>query len=272
MIRRFKKHKAGCISLAVLGLIVLAALLAPVIAPYDPNAINPEFAAPPSAKHLLGTDQIGRDLFSRLLYGTRISLMVGFLSTLIATVIGAILGLLAGYFGKAVDMCIMRLTDTVMSFPYILLILVSGAIFGPGLWNIIIILGLIDWPGIARVVRGNVLSIKEKDYVHASELAGMSRSYILFKDILPNTIAPILVFATSVMAISILDEAGLSFIGMGVQPPTASLGNMLNGAQSLTVLTKLPWLWISPGLMIVLLVVCVNFTGDALRDAIDPTT
>lgn len=272
VIRRFKYHKAGVISLVILCIIVLAALLAPIIAPYDPNMINPEFASAPSAKHILGTDQIGRDLFSRLLYGTRVSLMVGFLSTLIATFIGVILGLIAGYFGNAADMVIMRFTDMVMSFPYILLILVAGAIFEPGMWNIIIILGFIDWPGIARLVRGNVLSIKEKDYVHASRIGGMSRRYILFSDILPNTIAPILVFATSVMAISILDEAALSFLGMGVQPPTASLGNMLNGAQSITVLTKLPWLWISPGAVIVLLVVCVNFIGDALRDAVDPNT
>ncbi len=256
----------------ILSLIVLAALLAPVLAPYDPNAINPEFSAAPSVKHILGTDQIGRDLFSRLLYGTRVSLLVGFLSTLIATFIGVLLGLIAGYFGGAADMIIMRCTDMVMSFPYILLILVAGAIFEPGMWNIILILGFIDWPGIARLVRGNVLSIKEKDFVHASRIGGMSRAYILFSDILPNTIAPILVFATSVMAISILDEAALSFLGMGVQPPAASLGNMLNGAQSITVLTKLPWLWISPGAVIVLLVVCVNFIGDALRDAIDPST
>ena len=272
VIRRFKYHKAGVVSLVILTLIVLAALLAPVIAPFDPNAINPEFSAAPSAKHILGTDQIGRDLFSRLLYGTRVSLLVGFLSTLIATFIGVLLGLIAGYFGGAADMIIMRCTDMVMSFPYILLILVAGAIFEPGMWNIILILGFIDWPGIARLVRGNVLSIKEKDFVHASRIGGMSRAYILFSDILPNTVAPILVFATSVMAISILDEAALSFLGMGVQPPAASLGNMLNGAQSITVLTKLPWLWISPGAVIVLLVVCVNFIGDALRDAIDPST
>jgi peptide/nickel transport system permease protein len=171
-----------------------------------------------------------------------------------------------------IDMVIMRFTDMVMSFPYILLILVAATIFEPGMWNIILILGFVDWPGVARLVRGSVLEIKEADFVHSSQIAGMSRPYILLSDILPNVTAPILVFATSVMAISILDESALSFLGMGVQPPTASLGNMLDGAQSLTILTKMPWLWIPPGVMIILLVICVNFIGDALRDALDPTT
>ncbi len=267
---RFKHHKAGMISLTVLLIIAAAAFAAPLLAPFDPDMISPEFAAPPSAVHILGTDQIGRDMLSRLLYGTRVSLIVGILSTLIATFIGVLLGLAAGFFGGAADMCIMRFTDMVMSFPYILLVLVAGAIFEPGMWNIILILGFIDWPGVARLVRGNVLSIREKDYVSASRLAGMSGSYIMLKDILPNTMAPVLVFSTSVMAISILDEAALSFLGMGVQPPTASLGNMLNGANSITVLTKMPWLWVFPGAVIILLVVCVNLTGDALRDSMDP--
>ena len=198
-------------------------------------------------------------------------MLVGVMSTLIATGAGTVLGLIAGYFGGALDSVIMRFTDMVMSFPYILLILVAAAIFKPGMWNIILILGVVDWPGVARLVRGNVMSIRNADYVRASQIAGMPKRYILFSDILPNVMAPILVFATSVVAISILDESALSFLGMGVQPPVASLGNMLDGAQSLTVLTSKLWLWMPPGLLIVILVVCVNFIGDALRDAIDPT-
>ena len=269
--RRFRHHRLACFSLAVLAVICNAAVLAPIIAPYDPEEIAGPFGAAPSLKFILGTDQIGRDMFSRLLYATRISLLVGVLATAISTAIGVILGLLGGYFGGWLDIAIMRFTDMVMSFPYILLVLVAAAIFEPGLWSIILILGFVDWPGIARLVRGNVLSLRETNFVKGSIVAGMPTRHILFSEILPNTVAPILVYATSVMALSMLDEASLSFLGMGVQPPAASLGNMLNSAQSLTVLTRQPWLWIPPGLLIVILVVAINFVGDALRDALDPS-
>ena len=269
--RRFRHHRLACFSLAVLAVICTAAVLAPIIAPYDPEEIAGPFGAAPSLKFILGTDQIGRDMFSRLLYATRISLLVGVLATAISTAIGVILGLLGGYFGGWLDIAIMRFTDMVMSFPYILLVLVAAAIFEPGLWSIILILGFVDWPGIARLVRGNVLSLRETNFVKSSIVAGMPVRHILFSDILPNTVAPILVYATSVMALSMLDEASLSFLGMGVQPPAASLGNMLNSAQSMTVLTKQPWLWLPPGLLIVILVVAINFVGDALRDALDPS-
>ena len=268
--RRFKRHRLGMAGLFVAALIGLAALLAPLIAPHDPEAIVGPFAAPPSLDFWLGTDQIGRDMLSRLLYATRVSLLVGILATAISTAVGVVLGLVAGYFGGWLDMVIMRFTDMVMSFPYILLVLVAAAIFEPGLWSIILILGFVDWPGIARLVRGNVLSLRETNFVKSNIVAGMPLRHILFSEILPNTVAPILVYATSVMALSMLDEAALSFLGMGVQPPAASLGNMLNSAQSLTVLTSQPWLWIPPGLLIVILVVAINFAGDALRDAVDP--
>lgn len=271
VIRRFRHHKAGVVSFWIVAVIIVLALLAPLLAPYGPQEITSDFSAAPSLKHLLGTDQIGRDVLSRLLFGTRVSLFVGFMATVISTVLGVLLGLLAGYVGGALDMVLMRFTDMVMSFPYILLILVASVIFKPGLWSIILIFGFVDWPGVARLVRGSILSIKEQDYVKSSQIAGMPRSYILFSDILPNVMTNILVFATTVMATSILDEAALSFLGMGIQPPAASLGNMLNGAESVTVLTGMPWLWISPGLVIIILVVCVNFVGDALRDALDPT-
>lgn len=269
-IRRFLNHKLGTFSFFLLGILMLAAILAPLLSPYDPNAIVGKFSQAPNGEFLLGTDQVGRDVLSRLLYGSRVSLMVGFLATLISSVIGIVLGLLAGYFGGFLDMMIMRFTDMVMSFPYILLVLVAAAIFKPGLWTMILILGFVDWPQMARLVRGNVLSIREKNYVKASKIAGMSTRYILFSEILPNTMAPILIYGTSVVAISMLDEAALSFLGMGIQPPQASLGNMLNGAQSLSILTSKPWLWIPPGLMILVLVMSINFIGDALRDAFDP--
>lgn len=270
--RRFRRHHLAMVSLVILAVLGGAALFAPLIAPYDPNELAGPFAAPPSIEFPLGTDQIGRDVLSRLLYGTRISLMVGVLATLISTTIGVILGLTAGYFGGITDMVIMRFTDMVMSFPYILLVLVAASIFEPGLWSIILILGFVDWPGIARLVRGNVLSLRETNFVKSNLVAGMPLRHILFSEILPNIAAPILVYATSVLALSMLDEAALSFLGMGVQPPAASLGNMLNGAQSLTVLTKQPWLWIPPGVMIIVLVIAINFVGDALRDALDPNS
>lgn len=270
--RRFKRHHLAMISLVVVIILGGAALFAPWLAPYDPDAIVGPFSSAPSLQFLLGTDQIGRDVFSRLLYAMRISLLVGIMATLISTVVGVVLGLIAGYFGGVADMIIMRFTDMVMSFPYILLVLVAAAIFQPGLWNIILILGFVDWPGIARLVRGNVLNLRETNFIKGNIVAGMPLRHILFSEILPNTVAPILVYATSVLALSMLDEAALSFLGQGVQPPTASLGNMLNGAQSLTVLTKQPWLWIPAGLLIVILVMAINFIGDALRDALDPNS
>ena len=272
VMRRFRAHHLAKISLVILVVVGLAALFAPVVAPYDPDAIVGTFSGAPCKEFILGTDQIGRDVFSRLLYATRISLLVGILATVISTVIGVVLGLIAGYFGGVADMILMRFTDMVMSFPYILLVLVAASIFKPGLWNIILILGFVDWPGIARLVRGNVLSLRETNFIKGNIVAGMPLRHILFSEILPNTAAPILVYATSVLALSMLDEAALSFLGLGVQPPTASLGNMLNGAQSLTVLTKQPWLWIPPGLLIVVLVIAINFIGDALRDALDPNS
>ncbi len=268
--RRFCRHKLAVISLAILTVLIVLAMLAPIIAPYAPNKVSGGFSKPPDAKHWLGTDQIGRDMFSRLLYAMRVSLLVGFLATLISTVIGVVLGLISGYFGGWVDRAIMSFTDMVMSFPYILLVLVAAAIFEPGMWSIILILGFVDWPGVTRLVRGNVLSLRETNFCKSDVTAGMPGRYILFSEILPNTMAPVLVYATSVFAISILDEAALSFLGMGVQAPTASLGNILNGAQSLTILTSKPWLWLPAGTLIILLVICINFVGDALRDALDP--
>ncbi len=217
VIRRFRHHKAGVVSFWIVAVIIVLALLAPLLAPYGPQEITSDFSAAPSLKHLLGTDQIGRDVLSRLLFGTRVSLFVGFMATVISTVLGVLLGLLAGYVGGALDMVLMRFTDMVMSFPYILLILVASVIFKPGLWSIILIFGFVDWPGVARLVRGSILSIKEQDYVKSSQIAGMPRSYILFSDILPNVMTNILVFATTVMATSILDEAALSFLGMGLR-------------------------------------------------------
>ncbi|KAB7665650.1 oligopeptide ABC transporter permease [Bacillus sp. B1-b2] len=268
--KRFFKHKLAVIGTVIFTLMVLVAVFAPLIAPHDPYAVEGEFAAAPTADHLLGTDEVGRDLFSRLLYAARVSLSVGVGAVAIYVTIGTILGAIAGYFGKWVDMIIMRITDVFMSFPYLMVILVLVSIMGPSLFNVILVLGLLGWPSIARLVRGSVLSIKEMDYVKAGVALGYSTPKIVFQHILPNCIAPILVNATFGIASAIIMEASLSFLGMGVQPPTASWGNMLTEAQSITVLASQPWLWIPPGIMILLSVISINFMGDGLRDAMDP--
>lgn len=267
---RFKKHKLAVVSVIYLIAIIICALFAPWIVPYHPNEITASFNSPPSWQHWLGTDQVGRDVFSRAIFAARVSLTVGIGSIMISSIIGVILGLIAGYVGGFIDGVIMRLTDIFMSFPYIMLILVVASIVGPGLTNIIIILGVLGWPGIARLVRGNVLAIKQADYVKAAIALGYKTPRILFKHILPNTIAPILIYATAGVAGAILDEAALSFLGLGVQPPDASWGNMLSNAQSVSILTSQPWLWIPPGLMILFTVLAINFIGDAFRDALDP--
>lgn len=269
--RRFRRHRLAMVSGVILLAIIAAALIGPFFLKYAPTQITTDFAKGPSAEHWLGTDQTGRDVLARLLSATRISLLVGVAAAGVSTIVGVILGLVAGYFGGVPDMIIMRVTDMVMSFPYILLVIVAASIFEPGLTSIILILGFVDWPGVARLVRGNVLSLRETNFVKGNLLAGMPKRYILFSEILPNTIAPVLVYATNVTALSILDEAALSFLGLGIRPPAASLGNMLNGAQSLTILTSKPWLWIPPGVVLILIVVAINFIGDALRDAVDPT-
>ncbi|MGP7818330.1 oligopeptide ABC transporter permease [Niallia sp. 01092] len=268
--KRFFKHKLAVVGLVIFTLIALIAIFAPILAPHNPYSVDGEFAAAPSSDHILGTDEVGRDLFSRLLYAARVSLSVGVGAVAIYVAIGTVLGAIAGYFGKWVDMVIMRITDVFMSFPYLMVILVLVSIMGPKLINVIFVLGLLGWPSIARLVRGSVLSIKQMDYVKAGVALGYSTPKIVFQHILPNCIAPILVNATFGIASAIIMEASLSFLGMGVQPPTASWGNMLTEAQSITVLASQPWLWIPPGIMILLSVLSINFMGDGLRDAMDP--
>ncbi|WP_141430546.1 oligopeptide ABC transporter permease [Bacillus sp. 03113] len=268
--KRFFKHKLAVVGLVIFSIIVLLAVFAPLIAPHNPYSVDGEFAAKPSAQHILGTDEVGRDLFSRLIYASRVSLVVGVGATAIYVAIGTILGAIAGYFGKWIDNVIMRITDVFMSFPYLMVILVLVSVIGPKLYNIVLVLGVLGWPSIARIVRGSVLSIKEMEYIKAGVALGYSTPKIVFQHILPNCLGPIIVNATFGIASAIIMEASLSFLGMGVQPPIASWGNMLTQAQSLTVLSSQPWLWIPPGLMILLAVVSINFMGDGLRDAMDP--
>lgn len=270
VLAQLKRQKLAILGMIIVLIFVFCAILAPWIAPNDPYSITSEFEAAPNGQYLLGTDQVGRDVFSRLIYAARVSLVVGFGAVTISTLIGIILGAVSGYFGGIWDVLIMRLADIFMSFPLLILIMVITSIIGPGLTKIIIILGILGWPPVARLVRGSVLSAKQVDYVKAAIILGVPSSKILYKHILPNILSPIIVQGTFGIARAITMEAALSFLGLGVNPPIPSWGNMLTDAQSLTILTSLPWLWIPPGLMIVLIVVSVNFIGDGLRDALDP--
>lgn len=271
MIRqRFIQHKLAVAGLIIMGFLILVGIFAPWIAPYDPNAIIGAFSAPPSGAHWLGTDQVGRDVLSRLIYATRVSLAVGVITVILYVLIGTVVGAIAGYIGGWVDMLINRIIDVFMSFPSMMVILVLVTVLGTGLSNIIIVLALLGWPAVARLVRGSVLSLRQSEFVRAGIALGFSSPRLIFGHILPNAIGPILVNATFGAAAAILSESSLSFLGMGVQPPAASWGNMLNAAQSITALTTQPWLWIPPGLVIILSVLSINFIGDGIRDAMDP--
>ena len=269
--RRFFRHKPAVIGGVTVFLIIVMAIFAPLLAPHNPNHVDIMMAREgPSDSHILGTDVIGRDVLSRLIYGSRISLSVGLVAVSIYVIIGMILGSIAGYFGGWVDMLISRLIDAVLSFPVLMLILVIVGTLGPSTINIMVVLGLLGWPEVARIVRGQTLAVREELYVMSSEAAGAGSTRIIMKDVLPNILSPIIVNATFGVARAILIEAGLSFLGMGVQPPTASWGNMLNDAQSLSILETMPWIWIPPGLMIFIATISINFVGDGLRDALDP--
>lgn len=272
ILKRFMRHKPAVLGFAVFLLLIAAALLAPVIAPFDPNLITADFEATPDTTYWLGTDAIGRDVLSRLIYGARISLFVSIASVLIYTVIGTTFGLIAGFFGGRTDEVIMRMTEIIQSFPSFMVVLVLVSIVGPSVWTITLVLGLLNWVPLCRIVRGNVLTIKNSDYIQAAISVGFGTPHLLFKEILPNVLSSIFVNATFGIASAILTESSLSFLGMGIQPPIASWGNMLSQAQSLTVLSSQPWLWIPAGILIVIAVLAINFIGDGLRDAFDGTT
>ncbi|MEC0228938.1 oligopeptide ABC transporter permease [Paenibacillus alba] len=266
---RFTRHKLAVAGLFVTLLLIAVAVSAPLLSPHDPKEVTAIFSAKPSAVHWLGTDQVGRDVVSRLIYATRVSLLVGFVTVSLYVTFGTLVGIVSAYFGGWLDMAVMRITDMFMAFPFLMVTLVIISVLGSNMTTIILVLALFSWPGVARLVRGSVLSIKQLDYVKAGVALGLSTPRILFQHILPNAIGPIIVNATFGIASAIMSEAGLSFLGMGVKPPTASWGNMLTDAQSLTVLTDQPWLWVPPGAMILLTVLAINFVGDGLRDALD---
>jgi peptide/nickel transport system permease protein len=251
--------------------LVLLALGSPWVAGHDPYTVDlSAYRKPPSVDHLLGTDSSGRDVFARLLYGARISLSVGVVAVSVYTTLGLIMGSLAGYYGGWVDSLLMRLADVVMAFPSLVLIITIASVVGPSIYNVMLVIGLLGWPPIARIVRGMFLSLRKREFVVAAQATGVENLRLIWRHMIPNVLAPVIVAATYGMASAILIEAGLSFLGLGVQPPTASWGNMLNAAQSISILEGMPWLWVSPGLMIAITVLSLNFLGDGLRDALDP--
>lgn len=257
--------------MVIFSILALAAIFAPFVATHDPYRVDLLAAGqPPSAEHWLGTDEVGRDVFSRLVYGSRVSLSVGLVAVTIYTLLGTLLGSLSGHFGGLVDAGIQRLTDTVMCFPPLIIIIAAVSIAGPSIWNVMLIIGLLTWTGTCRLVRAQFLSLREQEFVEAARAVGVGDIRLIFRHVLPNALAPVIVSATFGVAAAILTEAGLSFLGLGVQPPTPSWGNLINLAQSATILQQMPWLWAPPGILIAIAVLSINFVGDGLRDALDP--
>lgn len=271
-LRRFMKNKLAVIGLILLFFIVVAVVCAPLITdkdPTEPNLLLVEH--PPSADHPLGTDSSGRDNLSRLLYGGRISLIVGFSAMIFTLVIGVILGSIAGYYGGKVDAFIMRVADMVLVLPFLVLVLTIVAMLQKVTITIFVtIIALTSWPNLTRIVRGTYLSLREQEFILGAKAIGASDFRIIFKHLIPNAIGPIIVNATLMMASYIIIESGLSFIGFGIPQPTPTWGNMISEAQSVRILRNHPEAWIPPGLAILVTVLCINFIGDGLRDAFDP--
>ncbi len=279
--RAFRRHKPAMIGLITMLLFALAAIFAPYVTPYDPEKTDLErMLEPPSAQHLMGTDELGRDLLTRILYGGRVSLSIGVMAMGLAVLVGATIGGLAGFYGGWVDNVLMRITDMMLAFPqlFILIILaialrdipieaLQGTAFASVL-SIVLVIAVLAWMQVARLVRASFLSLKEKEFSEAARCLGVPNWRIMVRHLMPNAMSPIIVAATFRVATSIITESGLSYLGFGVQPPTPTWGNMLKNAQ--TQMTRAPWTAIFPGLMIFITVIAINFIGDGLRDALDP--
>jgi len=268
--RRFCRHKAGLVALVVITVEILVALAAPLLIPrelaIDPSPLN--ILQRPSPEHWLGTDEVGRDIFARLIYASRISLSIGFLAAAVAIVVGTSVGALAGYFGGWFDNFMMRVTDAMLSIPALFFLIVLSVTLGPSVRTMIVVIGLLSWMELARIIRANVLSLKRREFIEAAQTMGARGARIIARHILPNTLAPIVVAATLGVGNALLTEASVSYLGLGVQPPQPSWGNMLYNAQS--YFFNAPWITLYPGTMILITVLCINFIGDGLRDALDP--
>jgi len=270
LVKVFLRHRLGVVGLVMLSCFVLAAVFAPVVAPYDPlemDLLNP-FAPPGSPGHLLGTDKYGRDILSRLIHGSRISLLIGIVAVTIAAVLGSCLGLLAGYYGGWVDALVMRLVEVFYAFPFLILVIGVMAVLGPSIYNVMIVLGVVSWPLYARLVRAQVMAQKSEDFVKAATAMGLSDARIMFRHILPNVLTPVIVSATLGIPGAILSSAALGFLGFGVQPPWPEWGAMVSEAKDFMLIDSNMIIW--PGMCVFLVVLSFNFVGDAVRDALDP--
>jgi peptide/nickel transport system permease protein len=269
--RRFLRHRIGVTSAVILILIVALIVLGPMLFITEDDAFRPDPTAintAPSGQHIFGTDEVGRDIFARIVYGGRISLLVGLLAMMVAISAGTLMGALSGYFGGLVDSIIMRFTDVMLSIPGIFLIIALSVFLGPSMRTIVLAIGFLNWMPLARIVRAQFLSLKEQDFVMAARCLGAGDSRIMWRHMLPNAMAPVVVAATLTVGSAILTETAVSYLGLGIQPPTPSWGNMLKNAQDL--IWTAPWVAIFPGMMIFFTTICLNFMGDALRDALDP--
>lgn len=266
--KKFKKNKLALSAAIVLLFIALLAIFAPLLAPYNPQDLGSIALTPPSRAHIFGTDDLGRDIFSRAIYGAQISLTVGIVAVLIAVTLGSLFGSAAGYFGGIVDAIVMRFTDIMLAFPSIFLILTVQIMFKPNIYNVMAVIGLTSWMGVCRLVRAEFLSIKERPYIEAARAIGASDARIIFLHILPNAAPPIIVAATLGIAGAILTESALSFLGLGVQPPYSSWGNMLEDSQA--YLRDAPWMAIIPGCLILITIFCIYLVGEGIREAENP--
>ncbi|MGV9194755.1 oligopeptide ABC transporter permease [Microbacterium sp. MC2] len=269
-LRRFTRHRLAVVSVVILFALVVVAIVAPWIAPHDPNAIDLYATSePPSALHLLGTDETGRDILSRLLYGARVSLTVGLTTAVSTGALGLVLGLMAGYYGGFLDGVIMRLSEIVLSFPSLILMILVVAVWGPSITTIVVVFALTHWPITARIVRQETRVLRDQDFMVAGRAIGASNPFLIARHVLPGVLSPLTVAVTLLVAEAVLLEAALSFLGLGVPPPEASWGGMLHAAQSLTTLSTKPWIWLPPGVIIAVTVLAINYVGDGLRDALD---
>ena len=268
---KIKNEKLIFIGLAVILIEIFIMLFLPIIMKLDPYSVdNINFGTPPGGGHILGTDSIGRDVFARLVYGGRVSIFVGFFSTLVSLVIGVPLGLYAGYYRGIMEGLIMRITDIFMAFPGVILVLVAVALVGPSVWSVSIIIGIMGFTGFTRLTYSRVLTVSRLGYIEAARVIGTGNREIIWRYVLPNSIVPVLISAAFNMSSAILTESALSFLGMGVQPPQATWGNIIFEAQSIAILIGKPWQWLPAGIAIIVTVMSINFLGDGLRDALDP--
>lgn len=270
-VRRFLRHRLAIVGLVILAIMIVLAVLAPWIAPYDPTKLDLRaLKQPPSLAHPFGTDTVGYDVFSRFVWGARTSLIVGFGAVAVSVTIGTTLGVLSGYYGGWIDAVISRVIEVLLSLPALLLVAIFVSVIGPSLQSVIIVIALLTWPQIARLVRGQYLVLRESEFITAARVIGAGDRKIMFRHLLPNVLGPLTVAATFYMAMAILLEASLSFLGLGVKPPAPSWGNMVSLATNPNVLQNMPWVWVPAALAIALVVLAINFVGDGLRDAVDP--